>query len=224
MDGFNVISVASNTSAPGQTAPVESAIEIIDEEKARAKAEPTSLDVWLFWLSILFLISTLGYTAFMFVSRVSTVNQIIAYSEQIAGIGKNIDIKEIQDFQAMDNTLKIINTRLASHVMSSDVLYFVNQNIRKTLQITEYRFDTRPNEVEINLSAIAPSFRELAEQTEKFYVQKESGNIKSFAVTNLSFEAETKRVKFTLRIIFDRSKVNAVALTNSYDSQVASPN
>jgi hypothetical protein len=105
----------------------------------------------------------------------------------------------------MDLSLKAINGKLNNHVLTSFIFSTVNQNIRSSLQVSEYRVDVKEKVVEVNLVAVTPSFKELAEQTEKFFEMKEKGDIQSFSVSNLSFEAETKRAKFSVNIIFDKS-------------------
>ncbi len=167
------------------------------------------------FLSFLVLVAVLGYQVFLIIYRLTSVNEIIANTEEMSGIAKSIDLKEIQEFRSMDNTLKTINSKLNKHILTSEVVSVINQNIRKTIQISEYRLDVKQADVEVSLTGIAPSFRELAEQTEKLFQIKDQGKISNFTVTSISFESETKRVKFSIRIIFDKSKMNAVALSQN---------
>lgn len=226
MDGFNVIPVDKDTfksvgsnSSPSMNMPpntLDNSFEIIDEDKEKAKAQAASQSGGMFlFFSIVILVALFAYWGFLVYYRVTLISQIVSYGSELRNISKNIDVKEMQDFQAMDSTLKAINGRLSKHVLGGEIMSFINLNIRKTLQITEYRMDVNPTTVDVNLTAVSPSFKELAEQTEKFFQEKEKGNIKSFAVSNMSFEADTRKIKFSLKIVFDRSKVSAVAFSQT---------
>ncbi len=217
MDGFNVISVDKDTSKNStQNNPTDFGVEIIDQEKEKEKKEQNAKSGGLvLFLSFLVLVAVLGYQVFLIIYRLTSVNEIIANTEEMSGIAKSIDLKEIQEFRSMDNTLKTINSKLNKHILTSEVVSVINQNIRKTIQISEYRLDVKQADVEVSLTGIAPSFRELAEQTEKLFQIKDQGKISNFTVTSISFESETKRVKFSIRIIFDKSKMNAVALSQN---------
>jgi cytoskeletal protein RodZ len=217
MDGFNVISVDKDSSKnSAQNIPTDFGIEIIDQDKEKEKKEQNAKTGGLvLFLSFLVLVAVLGYQVFLIIYRLTSVNEIIANTEEMSGIAKSIDLKEIQEFRSMDNTLKTINSKLNKHILTSEVVSVINQNIRKTIQISEYRLDVKQADVEVSLTGIAPSFRELAEQTEKLFQIKDQGKISNFTVTSISFESETKRVKFSIRIIFDKSKMNAVALSQN---------
>lgn len=218
MDGFNIVPVENNTnfksSNSKSTDPIsfDSGVEIIDEEKQKELSKQKESGGWLLFLAFACLISAFAYFGFLIFYRINMLNQVRNYSEQMRAIGKDIDLKEMQEFQAMDKTLQAINGRLNKHVLNAKILDLVNANIRKTLQVSEYRLDVKEKDVEVNITAISPSFRELAEQTEKLFELKEAKIIKSFSVTNLSFEAETKRLKFSLRLVFDKSNVTAAKL------------
>ena len=222
MDGFNVIPVDKESfkNTIGQAASLDSSVEILDEEKEKTKLIEASKLSWFFVFGIMSIIGVVGYFGFLVFSRIDMLSQIADLSSQLNTVAKNIDVKEMQNFQAMDVTLKTINGKLATHVLNYEILNLVNQNIRNSLQITEYRLDTKDKEVEVNLTAIAPSFKELAEQTEKFFVLKDDGQIKSFSVSNLTFESDTKRLKFNIRIIFDKSKVSAGAIAAASDAAI----
>ncbi len=207
MDGFNIIPVEKDLL-------LKDSVEVIDEEKEKkAKQEEVKTGNMFLFVALLILILVLGYLLFLIFYRISLVGQIINYADQLQGVTKNIDLKEIQEYQAMDTTLKSINGKLNKHILTSEVAYLLNQNLRKTLQITEYRMDVKQVDVEVGITAVAPTFRELAEQTEKLFSLREQGVIQSFTVTSLSFESDTKRVKFTMRIILDKTKTNAVAIS-----------
>jgi hypothetical protein len=229
MDGFNVIPVDKEnfkTATPGFSPPssspestqapgLGSSIEIIDEEKEKENQLAAEKVSWIFVLSILVLIGAVCYFGFLVFYRITMLAQITDYSEQFRTIGKNINIKEMQEFQAMDTSLRAINGRLNKHVLNSQILVLVNQNIRTSLQVTEYRLDVKEKDVEVNLTAVSPSFKELAEQSEKFFALKDSGVIKSFSVSSLSFESETKRIRFSMRLLFDKSKVTAASINKT---------
>jgi uncharacterized OB-fold protein len=69
--------------------------------------------------------------------------------------------------------------------------------------------EVKEKDVDVNIVMTAPSFKELAEQTEKLFYMKEKGEIRSFSVSNLSFESETRRARFSVNIIFDKTKTVA---------------
>jgi len=217
MDGFNVISVDKDASKNNiQNIPTDFGVEIIDQEKEKQEKEKNAkAGGILLFVSFLVLAGVLGYQVFLILYRVSAVNQIVTFTEEMQGIAKSIDKNEIQEYQTMDNTLKTVNGKLNKHILTSEVASLINGNLRRTIQVSEYRLDVKQTDVEASLTGVAPSFRELAEQTEKFFNLKDQGKILSFAVTSISFESQTQRVKFTLRIVFDKSKINAVALSQN---------
>lgn len=224
MDGFNTIPIENTNSGTGipasvqsnipiQTNPVSSNVEIADSSKKIEKKG--GLGSTLFLIAILSIVAVLGYFVFLVFYRISMLNQIVNYGDQMQTISKNIDKAEMEEFRSMDKILKTINEKLGKHVLNSQILIFVNNNIRNTLQITEYRVEVKEKDVDVSLTAIAPSFKEFAEQTEKLFVLKEEGNIKSFNISNMAFESETRRLRFTTRLVFDRSKVSASALSGN---------
>jgi hypothetical protein len=211
MDGFNIIPVEKDILKPASPENADVGIEIIDEEKEKKKQEEAAKSgSLLLILAYITLAAVLGYLGFLIFQRVNYVAQVISYNEQIVAIGKNIDLKEIEEFQTMDRTLTTVNSRLTNHVLGGSVMSLVNQNIRKNIQVSEYKLDVGKAVVEVSFTGTAPTFKDLAEQTERFFALKESGQIKTFAVNNLSFEANTKRIKFTLKVTIDQTKVNAL--------------
>lgn len=232
MDGFNVIPVdkggfkggvvpnPGSNSAP-VLSPIDTSFEIVDEEQQAALDRKANGVSWFFVLSIVTLIGTLGYFVFLVIYRVSMLQEVGAYSVELRNIRNNIDLKEMKEFQDMDTSLKAINGRLSKHALNSRIMRVVNSSIRNTLQVSEYRIDTKEKNVEVNLTAVAPSFKELAEQTEKFYDLKSQGIIQSFAVSSLNFENETRRMKFSVRLIFDKNKVTAASVNAQAAAQAA---
>lgn len=211
MDGFNVIPIdksISSTPTSISTKSSNNGVEIIrDDAVPVAKAKGGGL---FLTLSIFILLGVILYFIYLVYSRFAMLNDINFLGDQLNTIGKNIDKNEMEDFRTMDKKLKTINQKLSRHTLNSQIFIFVNNNIRNTLQITEYRLDVKDKEVEVTLAAIAPSFKEFAEQTEKLFQLKESGSIKSFRISNLSFEADTRRLRFTTSLVFDRALVSAI--------------
>lgn len=227
MDGFNVIPISNSpgvqssgsfAAANSSSGPVDVGIEFVDEEKEKAKAAAAAGISWAFVFSIIALIGVLGYFGFLVFYRVSMITQIQNYTDQMVTLGKNIDVKEMKDFQAMDITLNTINGKLSNHVLTAQIFSFINQNIRSNLEITDYSLEVKDKTVNVSLVAIAPTFKELAEQTEKLFLLRESGYLQSFSVSNLSFESQTRRLHFTIMISFDKSKVSASALNTNTES------
>jgi hypothetical protein len=216
MDGFNVIPIGNDskktvlpfsTSNQNQNEPQ---FDVIDEEKEKEKTLKTERSGSLFLiLAYMFLLGVVGYFVFLVFYRMDLLNQISVMSQSLKKITQNIDKKEMEEFAAMDSSLKSMEGKLSKHVLVSNVIYTVNQNIRNTLQVSEYRVEVKEKDVDVNIVMTAPSFKELAEQTEKLFYMKEKGEIRSFSVSNLSFESETRRARFSVNIIFDKTKTVA---------------
>lgn len=222
MDGFNVIPVDRESSVPrdAQTLPKQPTIsdanfEVVDEAKEREKEMKAESGGWIFWLAILSLFSSCGYFGFLVFERISMLSDIEALGNQMRTVGQNIDKNEMREFQNMDTTLNTINSRLQKHILNFQIMNVVNSNLRSSVQLSEYRIDVKDKEIEVNLSAAVPSFKDLAEQTERFFVMRNSGVITSFSVSNLSFDQETRKMRFNMRMTFDKSKVNAAALNQA---------
>lgn len=223
MDGFNVIPVDKDVAKSGPTStnmPLNAGSLIsdanfeIEDQTSPKNNESVPGSSLLLVLSVMTLIGIFGYFGFLVYQRVIILAQISDYSIQIAAIGQKIDVKEMQEFQAMDNTLRTINDKLSKHVLSSYIFATVNKNIRTSLQITEYKMTVGDKEIDATMTAVAPTFKELAEQSEKFIEMKSIGTIKSFTISNLTFEPETKRARFTVQLLFDKSKYSASNFNN----------
>lgn len=231
MDGFTSIPIQSagnNTSAakppenfvaPGfNNAPYKDnavtgvdGIEIVDESVPRK--DKVSFG-FLFPLSVLCLFASFGYFGYLVFIRFVTLEKIALISDEFQVLSANINKQEIDEFLALDNSLKAINQKIQTHTQLAGILGFVNSNIRTSVQITDYRIENREKEVSVGLSSIAPTFRELAEQTEKMAELKSVGAIKDFQVTQMSLEADGRRIRYTLNLIFDKSKISVSALSS----------
>lgn len=215
MDGFNVIPVgkeSANNENNTTFSAIDPNIELIDEKKEAEKKDKAKKGGRLYFVfSIITFMSVVFYFGFLVLLRINNLALIGTYSSQLKDLTGKLDVTEMQNFQAMDIVLKTINGKLSKHVLNSTIVTLINQNLRSNLQITEYRLDVKEKEVEVNISSVAPSFKEVAEQTEKFYQMKSNNELKSFTVTNLSFEAETKKVKFSLRLVFDKARFTALS-------------
>lgn len=222
MDGFNVISLdkdpnqnnpSFNTTNNSTNSPIVlDGVEIIDEEKEKEKNKPSPYESWIFFLAVFSLVAAVCYFVFLVVYRITLVDEIAAYDEQLKAVGSRIDVKEIEELKSMDETLRSINTRLKNHILLSNIMSTINANLRKNLQVSEYRLQVDQKDVTADISAVAPSFKELAEQTEKFFILKENGEIKNFSVTGLSYESNTRRLKFSVKVVFDKTKVSVGSL------------
>jgi hypothetical protein len=220
MDGFNVIPVEKENSKLTPQMPqsamssrsdnFSAGIEIVDEEKEKIKAAiESSRDFWVFLLSIFAMVAVLGFFGYLVFYRTLMLSQISDYGDKLKELSASINKDELESYRTMDNTLNAVNSKLSKHVVSSDLISLVNRNIRTSIQVSEYRLEVKEKEVEMNLTMISPSFKELAEQSEKFLELKNSGMIKSFNVANLSFEQETRKVRFSMRIVFDKTKITS---------------
>lgn len=165
--------------------------------------------------SVLFFLCTIGYTAYVFFERNATLQKISSISEELQRIENSIDKKELQDFINLDKQINYAKSKLSKHLIFSDVFALVNQNIRSSIQISQYDISLEEKNISVSISCIAPTFKDLAEQTEKMFQLKNQGVISSFSVSGLSYEQETKRVRFTLRIKLDQSKFSALGYSES---------
>lgn len=230
MDGFTSIPIQStgvvspNTTTQTASAGFSSApykdnsigandgIEIIDD--ANKKSNKSTFG-FLLPLSIFSLFASFGYFGYLVFTRYVTIEKMVIISEQFQVLSANINKSEIDEFIALDNSLKAVKEKIATHTQLGLVLSFVNKNIRSSVQINDYRIESRKDEVAVGLSSIAPTFRELAEQTEKMAELKAAGAIKDFTVTQMALESDGRRIRYTLNLIFDKSKISVGAATLS---------
>jgi len=222
MDGFNVIPIDKDLTLPNsektQSNPYQNSnVEIVDEASKKAKASEGSS--FFLVVSVFVLLGVIGYFLFLVFYRYYLIGQITEYGQNLVELSTTIDKAEMAEFRTIDQRLKAINTKLDRHVLNSEILRFINANIRSNVQVTEYRLDAKDKEVEVTVVAVAPSFKEFAEQTEKLFTLKSNGQIKSFSVSNMSFEADTRRLRFNTRIVFDRTYVSALFLSSGTTSQ-----
>jgi len=228
MDGFTSIPIqntavspsgqsgSQNSSTSFDTAPYKDnavggndGIEIMDG--SNNQREQTSFG-FLLPLSVLTLFLSFGYFGYLVFDRFVTIEKIALLSEQFQVLSSNINKNEIDEFLALDNSLKAIKQKIGGHTQLAGILAFVNKNIRSNVQISDYRIESREKEVSVGLSSIAPTFRELAEQTEKMAELKTTGAIKDFSITQMALESDGRRIRYTLNLIFDKSKISAAAL------------
>jgi hypothetical protein len=152
-----------------------------------------------------------GYFGYSVFDRFVTIEKIAILNEQFQVLSSNINKSEIDEFLALDNSLKAIQQKIGTHTQLGGILVFVNKNIRTNVQVSDYRIETREKEVAVGLSSVAPTFRELAEQTEKMAELKSMGAIKDFNVTQMALESDGRRVRYTLNLVFDKAKISVAA-------------
>lgn len=192
-------------------------IEIVDDSSK--KKEENSFG-FLLPLSILALFVSFGYFGYLVFNRFVTIDKIALLSEQFQVLSGNINKNEIEEFIALDNSLKAVKQKIGTHTQLGGVLAFVNKNIRNNVQISDYRIESRENEVVVGLSSMAPTFREFAEQTEKMAELKTAGAIKDFNVTQMALESDGRRVRYVLNLTFDKTKISVAALAAQNAVQV----
>jgi hypothetical protein len=102
-----------------------------------------------------------------------------------------------------------MKSRLSDHILPTFIFSFLNKNMRNTVQVTEYKVENKESGVDVSFQCIAPTFKDMAEQTEKMTELKKSSQIKNFSLSNLFIETDTGKIRFTIKVEFDRSKVSA---------------
>lgn len=219
MDGFNTIPIQNNPyqvnnslktpENPSVKIPignVNNPIQLDDDSGVKVEVKESSL---FLILSIISLAVVFGYFAYLIFTRYMTLQEISALGIEFQTLSTSIDKNEIDEFIALDQSLKVVNQKLSRHPLLFNVLGFVNKNIRNNMQVTDYRVNLKDKEIEVTLLNISPSFKELAEQTEKMFELRSAGEIKSFFVSQLGLETDGRKVRFNLNIIFDRARVSA---------------
>jgi hypothetical protein len=224
MDGFNIIpeDVNKNVENKMEQNPkiafnVDSKkVNQINSEASKIEQKADSVNVQVrqsgslyIYLSLAIFIGSIGYSIFLLVQKQVLIQSIKNVSEELKVLESKINKSEIESLKVADEKLKIIKQKLASHVISSDSLGLINQNIRTSSQVTEYKFDLTDSDIILSFSAIVPSFKDIAEQTERLFEMRKEGKIKSFGLSNLSYEQDTKRVRFTVKVNLDKSKFSA---------------
>jgi hypothetical protein len=157
----------------------------------------------------LFFIGSLVYCGYLFFLRFDTLTQIEEYSFRLRNVETKISKKEIEEFKYMDTILKSMKSRLSDHILPTFIFSFLNKNMRNTVQVTEYKVENKESGVDVSFQCIAPTFKDMAEQTEKMTELKKSSQIKNFSLSNLFIETDTGKIRFTIKVEFDRSKVSA---------------
>ncbi len=231
MDGFTSIPIQSaGTQAQKENPPVFSSAPYKDNavtekdgiqiaEDTGNKKEKSSHSM-LLSLSIISLLCVLGYFGYLVFLRIFTIEKISVLTDQFQVLSKNINKNDLDNFLAMDSSLKAINQKLQQHTQVGPVLAFVNRNIRSNVLVTDYAVDSQETLVVVTLASVAPTFKELAEQTEKMGELKITGAIKDFQISQMSLESDGRRVRFRLSVTFDKSKISVAALS----AQATTPN
>lgn len=216
MDGFNVIprdGVASvDIPRTQEDRPTGVGLELQPPSpSSKVTVEKSKFDL-VFWVAVLGVLSVIGYLSYLVAMRFVLLSRIQGISQELVQLQSTFNKSDISDLKTVDQRLKIINSRLGSHVLTATVFDTVNQHIRTATQLSEYKISISENNVDVTLSAIAPSFKEMAEQTERLFVMKDQNLIKSFSITNLAYEQDTHKVRFTIKMILDKSRYSALGM------------
>lgn len=182
--------------------PVGISEDVVTEEPDKSSILDSSLPLLI---SILALLGAIAYCGYLFFMRQIYIAQIEDYSLKIKALENKISATEIQELQNIDQVLKSLKGRIDKHVLATQVFTFINRNMRSSLQLTEYKIDSdQDGGIAIYFSCVAPEFKDLAQQTEKMVELQKSKFIKSFMISNLSYEQDTSKVRFTIKVSFDK--------------------
>lgn len=232
MDGFNVIPIESelkkdlgnlNLNKNATNSDIRGTSTIDENEAAQNNNEETTktslFSSILFLLGIVSFAGVIGYFIFIILSWQNTLSQIGEYSANLASQKDKIDQKELQDFIDLDKSLKAVKQRLGRHILNTEILKFMNSNLRSSITLTDYNIEAKDTTVELSFNSIASSFKDMAEQTERLFLLKQIGLVQSFSVANISLESDSKKLKFMIRVNFDRLKVSALELSKQMPNQ-----
>jgi hypothetical protein len=215
MEGFNIIPKESIAPAGSVSKLVVPPVKVGGELGATVKpgteTKKSDLEI-LSWTAYAVVTGVILYTGYLVFMRFYILNQISSVSAELQTIEQSVDKGSIETLKTVDQRLQMIKTRLSRHVLSGVVLDTINQYIRTTAQISEYKIETTETELTVSLSEITPTFKDMAEQTEKLFDLKNTGIIKSFTITNLSYEQDTRRVRFTIKLVLDKTKYSAAGV------------
>jgi hypothetical protein len=215
MEGFNIIPKESTTPASSVNKlvvpPVKVGAELGATVKSATETKKSDLQL-LSWTAYAVVVGVILYTTYLVFMRFYILNQISSVSAELQTIEQSVDKGSIETLKTVDKRLQMIKTRLSRHVLSGVVLDTINQYIRTTAQVSEYKIETTETELTVSLSEITPTFKDMAEQTEKLFDLKNTGIIKSFTITNLSYEQDTRRVRFTIKLVLDKTKYSAAGV------------
>lgn len=210
---FQEIATAQLTNKKPQTP--DKGIKIITKEDL--KNESNTVSNYFFSVAIVILLMSLGYAFFLIGSRYYTLNRIQNISAQLISLEGTIDKKEVEEYRILSQKVNSIKNRLSKHFIHTDILNLVNQNMRSSVQVYEYKVDVTDTDLIASYSCMAPSFKDMAEQTERLFDLRSKAQIKSFSLSSLSYEQDTKRVRYTIKVNLDKSKFSAenyVGITN----------
>jgi hypothetical protein len=213
MEGFNLIPKDNSTTVEIPTNQPSVRPVIVGAELSAAKqvSEKKPADI-IFWVTILAVVAALGFVVYVVAMRFILLSQITGVSQELQQFQASINKSQIEDLKTVDQRLRMINSRLSSHILSAVVLDNVNKQLRNSTQISEYKIDVTDNDLQVTLAIIAPTFKDMAEQTEKLFEAKDQGLIKNFAITNMAYEQDTRRVRFTLKLSLDKLKYSAAGI------------
>lgn len=212
MDGFSIIpkdgTVHTDNAKP--IAQTKSPIPVGAELQAiRQASQKKPADV-IWWVMLLVVAGAIGYIGYLVAMRFIILSKISGVSQELVQMQASFNRNEIEDLKTVDQRLKVINSRLSTHVLVASVFETINQHIRNTTQISEYKISTSDADVNVTLSAIAPTFKDMAEQTERLFIMKDQNLIKGFAITNLAYEQDTHKVRFTVKLVLAKNKYSAL--------------
>jgi uncharacterized protein Yka (UPF0111/DUF47 family) len=215
MEGFNIIpkepTALSGSVSKVVAPPTKVGSELGSGVKPGVENKKSDLQL-LSWAAYCIAVGVILYTAYLVFMRFYILNQISSVSSELQAIEQSVDKGSIETLKTVDQRLQMIKSRLSRHVLSGVVLDTINQYIRTTAQISEYKVETTDTELFVFLSEITPTFKDMAEQTEKLFDLKNTGIIKSFSITNLSYEQDTKRIRFTIKLVLDKTKYSAAGV------------
>ena len=216
MDGFNLIP-KENTAADSGMNLHRAKPVLASNDIGSVKIQPRQnkpIDI-IMWAAVLVVGGVLVYFVYLVVMRFLILNQINSAAQDLQQRETQIDRSKLENLKTIDQRLKVINNRISKHILVNRVFDTVNKYIRTTAQISEYQVVVSDTELYVTLSEITPSFKDMAEQTERLIDLKNQKVIQAFTVSNLSYEEDTKRVRFTLKINLDKSNYAATSLINT---------
>ncbi len=218
MEGFNIIHIESEQKKTAPNFDIRSNSNVLgstEPEKPEVVPPKTStlLSNIFFLLSIISFVGVIGYLGFVIYSWKSNLGEIALFSKSLSEQKDKLNKNELQEFINLDKSLKAVKQRLSKHILNTEVLKFVNSNIRTSIAITDYAIEAKEKSVDVTFNSVATSFKDLAEQTERLYTLKQKGDIQTFTVSNVTIDNDSRKIKFTVRVGLDRSKVSALEVS-----------
>lgn len=143
------------------------------------------------------------------------MNSIRKVSSDLKNIEQTVNKEEIKELQVLSDKINYINNRLKKHYLFAEVFRSVNQNMRSSLQVTKYSINMKEESIVASFSVVAPSFKDMAEQTERMFTLRKEGKIDNFSLTGLGYEEDSKRVRFTINVFINKQKYSATLLNTN---------